>query len=71
MDNLTALKNLYVALGGDSDDVAGMTLLCDVINKIATLVSSTGGMLPAVTTTNNGKILKVVSGKWELAADAT
>ena len=71
MDNLTAFKNLYVAFGGSSDTVASMTVTCDVVAALATLIGSTGGMLPAVTTTNNGKIMKVVSGKWELAADAT
>ena len=35
MDNLTALKAVYVALGGDADDVADCTLLSQVIEKIA------------------------------------
>ena len=35
MDNLTALKAVYVALGGDADDVADCTLLAEVIEKIA------------------------------------
>jgi hypothetical protein len=35
MDNLTALKKIYVALGGDADDVADMTLLSEVISAIA------------------------------------
>lgn len=71
MDNLTALKNLYVALGGDSVDVADMTLLCDVINRIATEVSGTGGMLPKVSGSDNGKVLKVVLGTWATGTDNT
>lgn len=35
MDNLTALKRIYVALGGDADDVADCVLLAEVIEKIA------------------------------------
>ena len=39
MANLEALKNLYVALGGNAEDVAEYTLLADVINAIAVLVA--------------------------------
>lgn len=35
MDNLTALKKVYVSLGGDADDVADCVLLAEVIDKIA------------------------------------
>jgi hypothetical protein len=35
-----ALKNLYVALGGDADDVVNITLIPDMINAIATLKSA-------------------------------
>lgn len=61
-----ALKNLYVALGGDADDVAGVTLIPDMINAIATVAASTIE-LPAVTTSDNGDVLTVVSGKWAKA----
>ena len=71
MANVNALKALYVALGGSVDTVANMTLICDVINAIATLVGTTGGMLPAVSATNNGKVLKVADGKWGIGTDAT
>lgn len=76
-DTIKALKALYVALGGDADDVADIVYIPDMINAIATvagtLQSTVSGIegLPAVTTTENGKIMKVVEGKWELAADAT
>ena len=66
--NVTALKALYVALGGDADDVADVSLISDMINAIATLASGiTGATLPAVTATDNGKILKVVDGEWAAA----
>lgn len=61
-NNVTALKALYVALGGDADDVAEVNLICDMINAIATIV--TGKTLPAVSAADDGKILKVVDGAW-------
>lgn len=71
MENVKALKSLYVALGGSADTVAALTLNSEVINAIATLVGTTGGMLPAVSATNNGKVLKVADGKWGIGTDAT
>ena len=70
MDNtITALQNLYVALGGTASDVADITIIPDMINAIATLVSSGAtAELPKVTSTDNGKVLTVVSGKWAKAA---
>lgn len=63
-----ALKALYVALGGSSADVAGIALIPDMINAIATLVQSGGtAELPSVKSTDNGKVLTVVSGKWAAA----
>lgn len=69
MTNVEALKALYVALGGSSGTVAGMTVTADVITAMATLIS--GGALvelPAVSASNNGQVLTVVSGKWAAAA---
>jgi hypothetical protein len=37
MNNLEALKALYVALGGDEDDVAEATLLSEVIYAMSQL----------------------------------
>lgn len=67
-NNVTALKALYVALGGDADDVADVSLISDMINAIATLASGiAGATLPAVTAADDGKILKVVDGAWAAA----
>lgn len=69
MTNVEALKALYAALGGSANTVAEMTVSADVITAMATLIS--GGALvelPAVTASNNGQVLTVVSGKWEAAA---
>lgn len=69
-DTIQALRAIYVALGGDADDVANIVYIPDMLNAIATKCATIEG-LPAVTATQNGKIMKVVNGKWELAADAT
>lgn len=70
MENtLDALRNLYVALGGDSDDVTNLVITPDLINAVAALI--TAGLtdaMPAVTASDNGKVLTVVSGEWEAAA---
>ena len=74
MDNtLDALRGLYVALGGDADDVAGLVIIPDLINAISTQVATVVGTkeLPEVDTEDNGKVLKVVEGKWAVGADAT
>lgn len=63
-----ALKALYVALGGSAADVANITLIPDMVNAIAALVQSGGtAELPSVKSTDNGKVLTVVSGKWAAA----
>ena len=69
MDNtLDALRKLYVALGGNATDVANLVITPDLINAIATLI--TAGLteaMPAVTASNNGQVLTVVSGAWAAA----
>lgn len=65
-----ALKNLYVAFGGSADDVANISLIPDMINKIATVAATaTAPELPKVTAADNGKVLKVASGKWAVGTD--
>lgn len=98
-NNVIALKNLYVALGGDAADVADMSLIADVVNALAEIVmavpkiegsdigtylyadynpevaetpfASWKGIqgLPTVTATDNGKILKVVNGRWAVVEE--
>lgn len=63
--NVVALQGLYVALGGDADDVAEVNTIPDMINAIASI--ATGATLPAVTGDDDGKILKVVDGAWAAA----
>ncbi len=67
-NNIKALQNLYVALGGDIDDVADVNTNADMINAIAGIAATIKG-LPAVKSSDNGKILKVVEGEWALADD--
>lgn len=63
-----ALRNLYVALGGSSADVANLVIIPDLINAIATLIASGATKeLPKVTSSDNNKVLTVVSGKWQKA----
>ena len=73
MDNtIDALRKLYVALGGDADDVADLVIIPDLINAIAALIASGAtAELPAVTNEDNGKVLTVSSGKWTKAAVPT
>lgn len=67
-----ALKAAYVALGGSADDVKNISLIPDMITAIATVAATaTAPELPAVTSANNGKVLKVVDGKWAIGTDAT
>lgn len=65
---VNALKNLYVALGGDADDVANINLIPDMINAIATVAAGAGIELPKVTAADNGDVLLVDNGKWAKAA---
>lgn len=73
MDNtLDALRNLYVAMGGDLEDVENLVIIPDLINAIATLISSGAtAELPVVDADDNGKVLKVVNGAWGVGTDAT
>lgn len=69
--NLTveALKELYIALGGNATNVANITLTPDMIKAIAAHISGGGAAeLPPVTSSNNGEVLTVVEGAWAAAA---
>lgn len=69
---IKALQNLYVALGGDLDDVADLVIIPDMINAIATAAATAvAAELPKVTAADNGSVLKVVAGAWAVGEDAT
>ena len=60
-----ALKELYVACGGNSATVANMTVKSDIISALATLITSGGGAkLPEVSASDNGRVLGVADGAW-------
>ena len=77
MKTVEALKALYVAFGGaltdtyediaDGAAVSAYSLTPDVICAIAKKAPSAGIELPKVTSSDNGKVLTVVSGKWAKA----
>ena len=68
-DTVKALKAIYVALGGSADDVANITLIPDMLNKIAIVAATaTAAELPKVTSSNNGQVLTVDGGKWKAKA---
>ena len=66
MLNLAALKDVYVALGGDADDFTA-TPNAEGIALIAT-VASAGSGLPEVSAADNGSVLTVVDGEWAAVA---
>lgn len=72
MDNtITALKNLYKALGGNLDDVEDVSIIPEMINEIAALATSQGiSALPKVDSEDNGKVMKVIEGAWGVGTDA-
>ena len=68
MGNVEALKALYVAMGGAAEDVENLSLNSEVINALCTVARGiAASVLPEVTAADDGKILKVVDGKWALA----
>lgn len=68
--NVEAIKAVYTALGGDADDVAGITTTAEMILAIATVIpTATASELPKVTATDNGSVLKVIDGKWAVGTD--
>ena len=65
-DTVKALKAIYVALGGNANDVENITLIPDMLNKIAIVAATaTAAELPKVTSSNNGQVLTVDGGKWK------
>lgn len=70
MDNVTALKALYVTLGGSADTVKNMSVSADIIYAMSQLNIAAAAELPAVSKADEGKVLKVDSnGKWAVGTD--
>ena len=68
MTNVAALKELYVALGGDADDVAGIDQIADMIHEIASVAATaTAAELPDASEATDGQVLTVVDGAWAAA----
>lgn len=69
---VNALKKLYVAVGGDADEVADISRIPDMIDALSVVLpTAIDGVLPAVTAENNGSVLKVADGKWAIGTDNT
>jgi hypothetical protein len=60
------LKELYASMGGTAQDVAGVSTIPDMLAALAEIAGTTIE-LPAVSSTDNGDVLTVVSGKWAKA----
>jgi hypothetical protein len=60
MNNVASLKALYLALGGDSADVAEASTMVDVLNAIAVLLGGDGGAVTNAEAIDN--ITAVASG---------
>ena len=69
----TALRSLYVSLGGDAAAVREENDINALLTAIAGLklgeaiAAAAVKELPKVTATDNGKVLTVVSGEWKAA----
>jgi len=67
MTNVEALKEVYTALGGSAEDFTATTN-DEAIHLISTVIAAAiSAELPKVTTSDNGKVLTVVAGKWDKA----
>lgn len=63
-DNLTGLQAIYTALGGEN--AAILTNNADALAAIAALLADGNfGILPNVSSSDNGKVLTVQSGSWK------
>ena len=61
-----ALTKIFLALGGDTQKLQDDHNLTDYLDDLGdVLVEAVKAELPAVTTSDNGKIMQVKSGKWE------
>ena len=66
--NVEALKEVYVALGGNASDFTATTNN-EAIHLISTVIAAAiAPELPKVTSSNNGQVLTVDGGKWKAKA---
>ena len=65
MTNVEALKEVYVALGGNANSF-NATTNAEAIHLVSTVIAAAiAPELPKVTSSNNGQVLMVDSGKWK------
>jgi len=65
MTNVEALKEIYVALGGNANSFNAQTNP-EAIHLISTVIAAAiAPELPKVTSSNNGQVLTVDAGKWK------
>lgn len=68
MTNVEALKEVYVALGGNASSFNAQTNP-EAIHLISTVIAAAiAPELPKVTGSNNGQVLTVDGGKWKAKA---
>lgn len=63
MSNVDALKALYVALGGDADDVAEVDQIAEMIVEISKIATA----VPSAAEATDGQVLTVADGAWTVA----
>lgn len=66
MTTIDALKNLYVELGGNLENVENINVIPKMIDALSEIAGSTIE-LPGVTAEDNGDVLTVVEGEWAKA----
>ena len=67
LTNVDALKGLYVALGGELEDVANLTTTPELLAKISVVAGAGASELPVVKKADAGKVLTVNgNGKWSV-----
>ncbi len=67
INTVESLRGLYVALGGDIAEVAGLNTIPELLTEISTVAQAAATELPAVKAADNGKVLTVVNSKWAKA----
>ena len=63
-NTVKGLKQIYSALGGVPGDVKDITLISEMLYRIADLAAYTLELPSLNKTTDNGKVLTASNGKW-------